>query len=374
MKLSLAQLKSVMATYVAENKISVDTFSETRNNSVSLLDTIGKIFTIPSNIVDKLDIFNAEFLSFGKTIEEWKSDLILPEDYNASGDGAMSPHRGTYRPVDFSYTLGRKKIPQTIDNNDVERAVHNEAQFVEIIADKYKVITDSETAMIYQIKRQALGVLVARCIAQMTASNATAWTDANHTGVGDLYKENGGATATYILVKPYTAGDASNFADAVAKGYLILNDLVTEIAKPVDTSTGEAFVKQVKKDVEVAGDLSEGHSLNGNTLGVSNENLVLILVQGINPVIDVDVLAGAFHTDKVALPSELKVIKDFGNDNSGAFAILMDKRGMKLFNTYRAVRENVNGDGDFLNLFAHSEWTAHISRNVFVKVYKPSAE
>ena len=121
MKLSYAQLKSVIVSYVDDNKISVDTFAETRNNTVGLLDTIGKIFTIPSNFVDKLAIFNAEFLSYGKTIEEWKADLILPEDFDGSGSGALAPHRSTYRPVDFSFTLGRKKIPQTIDNNDVER-------------------------------------------------------------------------------------------------------------------------------------------------------------------------------------------------------------------------------------------------------------
>ena len=371
MKLSLVQLKNAIATYVDENKISVDTFTATRNNTVGLLDTIGKIFTIPSNFVDKLAIFDAEFLSYGKTIEEWKSDLILPEDFDASGSGALSPHRSTYRPVDFSFTLGRKKIPQTIDNNDVERAVHNQGQFVEIIAEKYKVITDSETAMIYQIKRQMLGVLIARCIAQMDASNATAWTDVAHSTLNALFKENAGATDTYILVKPYAQGGASNFADAVAKGYLIKMDLVSELDKPVDTSTGEAFITQVKKDIEIAGDLSEGHSLNGNTLGVSDKDLVLLVLQGIRPVLDVAVMAGAFHEDKVALPAEVISVRDFGDDNSGAYAILMDRRGAKLFNTYRAVRENVNGDGDFLNLFAHSEWTAHVSRNVFVKVYKP---
>ena len=43
MKLSIKNLASVIATYVDEQKISVDTFQETRNNTVGLLDTIGKI-------------------------------------------------------------------------------------------------------------------------------------------------------------------------------------------------------------------------------------------------------------------------------------------------------------------------------------------
>ena len=78
-------------------------------------------------------------------------------------------------------------------------------------------MTDSETAMKYQIKRQGLGVLIARCIAQMDATNATAWTDVAHNTINALFKENADATATYILVKKYAQGGASNFADAVAK-------------------------------------------------------------------------------------------------------------------------------------------------------------
>ena len=38
-KLSIVQLKSVVHNYVNSNKISVDSFSETRDNSVGLLDT-----------------------------------------------------------------------------------------------------------------------------------------------------------------------------------------------------------------------------------------------------------------------------------------------------------------------------------------------
>ena len=107
MKLSYAQLKSAIATYVDENKISVDNFIVTANNTIGLLDAIGKIYTIPSTFVDKLAIFDGEELSYGKTIEEWKADLILPEDYNGSGSNALAPHRSTFRPVSFSFTLVR---------------------------------------------------------------------------------------------------------------------------------------------------------------------------------------------------------------------------------------------------------------------------
>ena len=368
MKLSRAQLIASVAAYVAAANISVDTFAATANNSVGLLDTVSKIFTLQSNYVDKLEMFNAEDLSYGKTVEEWKSDLKLAEDYDNTGAGALSPHRGTYRPVSFSFTLGRKKIPQTIDYNDVERAVHNAEQFAEIIADKYKVITDSEVVYKYAIKRQALGLLIGRCVYNMDATNATSWTDANHTNIGGLYKY-GSPVVVGTLVKAYTAGDASSFDDAIAKGFIIVNQLTEEVPVPVDTTTGEDFIKALKKDVEISEDMSEGHSLNQNTLGVSPAGLVLIIKQGVMPVIETDVLAGAFHEDRVATPVEIIRVPDFGSYTGKAYALLMDKRGMKLFNTYRAVRENVNGDGDWLNLFAHFEYTCHISKNTFVKAY-----
>ena len=378
-KLSIAQLTSLVATYVAGAKISVDSFSETRDNSVKLLDTLGKIYTLWQNYGDKLALFDGEDLSFGKTIEEWAQDLILPEDFNASGNGALAPHESTYRPVSFSYTLGKKTIPQTIRNNDIERAVHNIGQFEEIIAGKTKAMYDSETMLRYSMKRQAIGVLIGRCADAMTASNAdvtiatVGTTISNALDVNDLLYITG-ETKMYVAVKPIAADAGLTGTTAKSGGYVIPLDLVTEIAKPADDSTGEAFIEQVLKDVEVASDFSEGHSLNGNTLGGNPEaGLVLVIRQGIMPALKVQTMAGAFHKDELALPAEIVVVPDFGNASSDYYAILVDRRAIRLHNSYRAVRENMNGQGDFLNMFYHTENTVHVSRNCFVKVYKVPA-
>ena len=375
MKLSLVQFKSVLASYVDESKISVDSFSETRANTVGLLDKIGKIFTITTNFVDKLALFDGEDLSFGKTVEEWASDLILPQNYDSSGANALSPHDSTYRPVFYSYTLGRKMIPQTIRNNDIERAVHNEGQFISIIESKTKAMYDSETMLKYGIKREALGVLSELCLDAMDSSEAdytyatTATTISAAASVCEVLYCTA-TTKTYVVVKPISANEMT-VAEALADGFIIPYDLVSVLAKPVDTSTGEAFIEQVKKDVEIASDYSEGHSLNGNTLGATPEDgLVLVLLQGIMPSIEVQVQAGAFHNDKVALPTEIIVVPDLGQANAKVWGVLLDKRGVKCHSTYRAVRENANGDGDFLNMFFHTENTCHVSRNSFVKVYR----
>ena len=375
-RLSFTALKSIVAAYVDSNKISVDSFTATKNNTVELLDTIAKIYTNWQTYQDKLDIFDGEDLTYGKTIEEWAQDLIEPQAYDSTGAGAMSPHDSTYRPVSFSFTLGRKKIPQTIRNNDIERAVHNIAQFSEIISGKTKSLYDSETVFKYAMKRQALGVLIARAVYMSTAGNADrtiateGTTIANDMSVNQILCITGNS-ANYLVVKPIKAADALTGTTALSGGFIVKLDLVKEIAAPVDDTTGEAFIKQVKADVEVASDNSEGHSLNGNTLGASTEaGLVLVTLQGIMPSLEVDTMAGAFNQEHLALPAVKKVVPDFGNQSSNYYAILIDRRAMRLHNTYRAVRENANGDGDFLNLFYHIEYTAHISKNVFVRIYK----
>ena len=91
------------------------------------------------------------------------------------------------------------------------------------------------------------------------------------------------------------------------------------------------------------------------------------------PTLKVQTLAGAFHREELAIPAEIVVIPDFGNADADFYAVLVDRRIMRLHNTYRAVRENQNGQGDFLNMFYHTENTAHVSRNCFVRVYKVPA-
>ena len=372
-KLSLAQITSIAQAYVSENYVSVADFVATKNNSAGLVDKIGKLVLLDTSYVDKLSFMEGEELSFGKTIEEVNQDLILPEAFSEEGSGALSLHKPTYRPAFYSYTLGRKKFSMSIQYDDLERAVHFEGQYAELMAMKTKRLYDSYAIWRYQVKREILARLIG--YADAVKTGATAYATNKDYASGDFI--SGGSPTKYgVVVKPITKNesDTNTWAKCLAGGWVILlEDLVQEIAIPTTTATGEAFVKQLKADLEIASDESEGHSLNGNTLGAT-EGLVLIMKQGIAPVIDVDVIAGAFHQDKVSVPAEEVIIRDFGSDNTGVYAILMDRRMCKLHNTYRAVRENLNGDGDFLNMFLHSEDTAFISRNCFFKIYRnPSA-
>lgn len=374
MKFSNAQLKEAVALYVDKNKISVETYDITRNNIVGLIDKIAKIFTLDTSYVDKLAIFDGESFSMAKDIEEWQQDLILPEEYDPTGSNALAPSDPSYRPPYYSKTLGKKVFPTTIRNNNIERAVHFIEQFNSIVSMQSKRLFDSEAIFRYGAKREIL----ADMIKEVDAVYSTTKTFAANTAyvVGEhLRSAASGQNIKYgIVVKPIAVSTAlANWAAAVAGGYVIVQDLRTSIAKPVDTQTSEAFIKMLKEDVEIANDYSEGHSLSGNTLGAT-EDLVLILKQGVMPTLDVDAMAGAFHLDKIGLPAVAVTIKDFGSDDTDTIAILCDRRSVRLHNTYRAVRQNENGKGDFLNLFLHIECTAHYSRNTFLKVYKALSE
>lgn len=365
MKLSLAQLQTAVAQYVTENKISNATYQITRENVAALVDKIAKIFTIDTRFVDKLAIFDGEEFSYGKDIEEWQEDLILPVDYDASGSGNMAPNDPTYRPNFYSKSLGKKVFITTQRNNNLERAVHFQDQLVALVSMISKRLYDSEAAWRYEVKRELVG---AHCnLAEQVMTTGTAFATNQNYGEGSYLKGTG--TEVGIVVKQYSNGNASSWADAVAKGYIIPLDLVTGIAIPTDTATGEAFLKQVKADIEIASDISEGHSLNGNTLGVT-DTLVLLVKQGVMPSLDVDTMAGAFHLDKVAIPVEIIVVKDFGSASDDVYAVLTDSRAFRLHNTYRAVREDYNGKGDFINYNLHTENTGFASRNTFFKVYK----
>ena len=367
-KLSLAELSSAVASYVGSNKQAYASFTETRNNIVGLLDKIGKIVQLDTSFFDKLPELDGEVLSYGKTVEEYYQDLILAVDYNQDLDGsrALKFYSATYRPVCYNISLGKKMIPTSIPNNNIERAVHNEGQFVDIVATMTKRLSDSKAMWKYQCKRELLGKLCDLAEAAYTGATAYANYADTPTNVteGTFYKQ---ATNYAVCVKSKTAASGDTWATMVAGGYFIPIKFVQEVAIPEDTSTGEAFIKALKGKVEEFQDVSEGNSLNGNTIG-AEMGLALYVKQGVMPSLEVDTMAGAFHLDQLEVKAngskvDAKVIKDFGSTSSKAYAILMDVRGVRLHVDYEAVRENFNGAGDFLNLFSHIELTGFISRN-----------
>ena len=370
-KLSLAELASAVASYVDSSKIAVNSFSVTRNNIVGLLDKIGEIVQLDTTFFDKLPEMDGSYLEAGKTVEEYYQDLIMAVDYNQDADGSrcMRFYSPTYRPVAYSYSLGKKIIPTSIPNNNIQRAVNNLNQFVSIVATQEKRLSDSKAVWKYQVKRELLGKLCD--MAEGAYTGATAYTkNSTVLAEGTFYKwtDSDSVNHTAVCVIGQAAAVNKDGNELLAEGILIEFQMVEEVPVPEDATTGENFIKALKNAVEKAQDVSEGYSFNGNTIG-AEEGLALYVKQGVMPSLEVDTMAGAFHLEKLSTGVEAKVIKDFGNTTSKAYAILMDRRGARLHLDYEAIRENFNGFGDFLSLFSHIESTAFISRNCFIKIF-----
>lgn len=372
MKLSLENLKSALSSYVDGTKISVDSFSTTRDNIVGLLDKIGKIYTLDTNVYDKLPELDGELLSMGKIVEEWQLDMTLPVDYNVDADGsrALGNYAPTARPVSYSYSLGKKVFPTSVPYNNIERAVHNEGQLVEVLAQITKKLEDSVSAWRYGLKRELIGKAIDKI--ESAISGATAYVASSTALVAGSYYKATIDGVVHTAVAPFAkAASASTFAQLVAAGDLIEIKIVRVSALPVDESTGEAFIKAVKEEVECAKDISEGKSLSGNVLGVE-EGLSLFVKQGVMPTLEVETLAGAFHREDLAFGVEAKVIKDFGSTTSNAYAVLMDTRAIRLFQDYNGTFNQENGFGARMNIFRHLEFTGHISKNAFIVIFKAS--
>lgn len=308
--MTLAQIKEAVQAYVDETKIAGD-WAESNNNIAKLIDKIAKTVTIDGLFADKLPQLDGEELPLGKTIEEYFQDLAVVADYNNQGTDALSPSYPSYQDPAYSYTLGRKIVKTTLKYNEYERAFNSEAEFNTIVNLVIKRLYDTYAVFKYNAKKEMLAKLI----------------DIAGTGVK------------------------------------------TVLALPTDAETGEAFIKDVKASVEEAQFVSQGHCINsGATIGAA-EGLLLIVKKGIKPALEVQVEAGAFQVDKLAVPAEIVVVDDFGSDTTGAYAILMDRRMARLHPTYTAVREQLNAAGDFMNYFLHTENTAFISQNTYVKIY-----
>lgn len=365
-KATLVEINAVAAAYINSSKIGA-AWQASTNNVAGLLDKIAKTFTLDGSFVDKLEFMDGEELPYGKTLEEWYQDLVLPEAYEDGTTGTdytktLAPYDPTYRPASYSYTLGRKFIPMTERYDNLERAVANQGEFTSLVSMINKRMWDSFAQFKFSCKKQIL----AKIVDKIQAQNATTTTfnNASTYEVGTILR-NGSTETRGVVVKKY-ANAASNWANAVAGGYIVEFSNYKQVAKPVDTATGEAFIKQIKNDIEAFGFATEGNSFNGNTVGAT-DGLVLVIPKGITASLDVDTLAGAFHDEKLAMPCEIVVVDNLPTTNG--YAILMDRRAAKLHPTYRAVREQTNAKCDFVTYFLHTENTAFVSNNCGIIAY-----
>lgn len=360
--LTLEQLAEVTREYInQETKISHAGFTPSKEEITGLVNKIFKTITLDGEYDEGLDFMDGYKVPVGNTLEEWYEDFVSPEDYDIEGKTTNKPRRPSYRPAFYSDTLGRKTLSITKDFGNLERAFNT--------VDEYNVAVDKILSRLYnsltiyenQCKRELIGAVAAK---HESVANDPAYDPSKVYKGGERF-QNG------VILKDY---DAAKTLDVACKtGYATKLDLVTTIAKPTDSATGEAFIESVKLYASKFTRPRQGFSYNGNIAG-KGPKYILLIKEGIKPNLEVQTMAGAFQADKLAFPVETIEVKDFGSkSDEKAFAMLVDARSLKLHNAYRAVREQLNGEGDFLNYFLHDDEIAYWSPNVMTHVWVEQA-
>ena len=322
-KMTIADLQSAMATYVAAAK-QAGAWSKTNDNLIKAIDKIGRTVQINGIYADKLVELEGDDLPLGKTIEEYFIDLTMPETYsNITTEGAKDdvPALPAVEDVCYNYTLGRQKVKTTVPFDNLERAFNSDAGAAAAITDISAKLQNSVDMTKYQMKKQLLGNVASKALAVKAS-------------VPDVYKA---------------------------------------MPVPVDTETSEAFITAIKQAAEDASFAHQG-GLGNRLIGAAPE-LKLYVKKGVMPIVEVEALAGAFNSDKLALPASVTVVDDFGTITGGTsgkqvYAILIDPRGVKLHEGYNASRYRENADGDFVNYVRHFEETGFISKSTFVRVFE----
>lgn len=369
-KLSLAEVSSLSAAYILQAKVANPTYTPSYSDWTGALDKIAKIYNIIDEFEDNLPELEGEMLPLGKTIEEVHEDLFLPNTFDPTGANSKAPKDPTFRPACWSYALDEKTFKSTVRMNKFEQSCNSAADLASLTATHAGRMVASRNEFRKGCKRQLLATVIKQILKERTEAATYATSTAYATNA--VLQSTGSSGIYGIVVKPITStsyATTNTWNANVAAGYIIVLLNVVTLAKPVDTATGEAFLQKIKDLSEVASDSSEGYSLNGNTIGAVS-GLTLYEKFGIESVLDIQVKAGAFNLDKLVLPLTQKPIKDLGDADSTVYAVLADTRGLKLHPNYIAVRNDPNGEGDFINELMHNQDTAFYSRNTMFIVFK----
>ena len=314
MALTIETLKTAAGKYVDATKQLQSNFVPTVDDFTKTVCKIGEMTTLYLPHVDKLPELSGDNLPFGETIEEFMVNDFLPSDF-VYEDGAPKKNakRATFAEAVYSYPMKEQLWELGVPRNQFRRVSLGERSFGDLIASTLSTLDSSANAWNYAAKRQLLG----------------------------------------------------NAALEAAK----IAGCKTEIAKPVDTATGEAFIKAVKACVEVASDMNNGN-LAQHTAAAA-PSLTLYIMQGVMPSIEVDTMAGAFNEAKLAIPATVKTVLDFGTaSDSGVYAILVDSRAIKLHDDILTVTSAYEGRMDQDNFYRHQKQTGFISKYGYIHVFK----
>ena len=306
---NISNIKTFVAGVLQDAKIaqSAENFTAVINDTTGLVEKCMDQICLNQLFTDKLPELDGDEKEFGAYVEEYGMGLLVPKAATSLVDG-QSYGVPYYAPA-VQGTFHSWKLPEYI--------VAGSTSY-----NKYKSSMKSP---------EAYSAFVSSVLKQMI----------------DSYNQ-----ARYEEKKELLSWAANNVA------------VKQILAKPVDTTSGEAFIKKVKdiaEEASFARDITVGEKTI--TLGAA-EGLTLYLNKGIMSSLEVDTLAGAFNKEDLAMPVTIKVV-DFGANGMGtnkAYGLIVDNRAIKLFPNRNTVGEDVNAYHDFVTVSRHVIDTPFVSK------------
>ena len=363
-------LKGIISSALAATDVMNTTFSATIDNTANAVGKCADQIIIGGVFEDEFPELDGGDRPYGSYIEEMKA--IPARSYAVSRSGAGSAE---YAPVDIGFTLpaydyviDEREFPITQRGNDFQAVSKDAAKYAEFLTFHSWALASGVTLYKNELKREMLGVLAKA--ADDVMGTSTAWATSTAYKQGDYVAQS---SKVYVCIQDHTSG---TFATDLADGYWVEENLSAEVAKPVDSSTGEAFIIAAKNAVSNAMHIeTEGNSLNGVMLGrVPTDTLVLYILDDPKHNLDVKTIAGAFHEGKLDVNVKVKGVSSFGNKcPSDVYAILVDTRGVKLCPHVSFTMQSPYARSGWITISRHEQPLPFVSRNTFVKIFKVPA-
>ena len=370
-RVTLKEFQEIIKGIIATGKFQVGADAlDQKNLLTGLLNKVAAQVVLDGNFNDKLPELDASELPYGNIIEEWYQGLVPVRKFDDITDAnvadvELTPAFPDYEDPAYSQSMERTYFKTTLTYDEYNDAVNNPEQLARLANMVLKRLYDSYAQYRYDCKKEILAKAIALVEGAMT-TNTTFAATTSYTK-GQVIKDEAGKI--YVVRKAITGNSANTIANLLANGSLVEQHLVETLAAPKDTATGEAFIKSVKEKVEDASFASEGNSIAGNVIG-AEDGLILFVKKGVMPSVEVDTMAGAFNKDDLAIPARVKIVEDFGSDATGAWAILVDSRAIKLHPQYFRFGETPVNGGDYRNMFLHSKQIGYISKFAYIHVWK----
>lgn len=306
---NISGIKTFVAGVLADAKIaeSADDFEAVINDTTGLVEKCMDQICLNQLYTDKLPELDGDEKEFGAYIEEYGMGLIVPKAATVLVDG-QSYGIPYFKPVVqgtfHSWKLKEYVVPGSTTYHKYKSSMKSPEAYSAFVSNVLKQMIDSYNQARYEEKKLLLG-------------------------------------------------------------WAVDNVATTEsIAKPVDTTTGEAFIRKVK-DIAEAASFARDVTVDGKTITLgAAEGLTLYINTGIMSSLEVDTMAGAFNKENLAMPVNIKPV-DFGAagiGTTGAYGLIVDNRAIKLFPNRNEVGEDVSCYHDFVTISRKVQDTPFVSK------------